>query len=74
MGFVMYLPGDLVLLLRVRNHFLALQHQLFRLISRGRDKAIVRGRASQTALLRSVSPVRVFPVLEVEPNLVEPLF
>lgn len=66
-----HLPRDFILLLRVGHHFFVFQHQFFIIPVTASDQLVMRCRTAQPALLRAISPSRVFGVLEIVSNLVE---
>lgn len=73
-GFVVNISSDLVLLLRIRNDFLALQPQLFRFVVFARRELVVRRCTPETTLFGPVGAIRVLSVLEVKADLIEALF
>jgi hypothetical protein len=67
----MHLLGNLILVLRVRDNFFVLEHELFVFTVLPFNEFVMRGRTPESTLLSSVGTSRVFGVLEIISNFVE---
>jgi hypothetical protein len=67
----MEIPCNFILLLGVSNNLFPLQPKLLRLFILGGRQFVVCGSTAESTLLRSVGTIRIFPILEIEADLIE---